>query len=447
MKYGEQSVIDSSFIRSFQLVRLLRVLRVSRVLRLVKALKGLTKLIQTFQWSFTALSYVLFLNIIIYGTTALMGCYLYEEEDISIKKQYNYYYINDYFNFNNFYTAYLLIFRCSTGENWPNIMMEYAYRNDGREASYSYAYFILSNFVTSVILLNLLLMVTLQQYDEFTNKAYNPIEKFNSFINEFNKSWNKFSTEENEGFRIKKVLISQFFMESNLVKLIPPEKNKLEFFKKYVSELKLFYDKEDYVYYHDVIFKFLYKKYGTQIDRENPENNLIFKTEKKIMKQIKTNINKYLHKKRGTIFTNILQNYNLISFNPLTSHLYYKYSYAYLKTFIKFYKERSQLSIDLKERKAHNRNFENTESQGYFEGEEESDNEGDESEDDEENEEIEDNEDEDESINIKSDQGKNTSYEIPNNNFYKEYKKSLRKKSKISSEKSEKKEDKKEVKK
>ena len=447
MKYGEQSVIDSSFIRSFQLVRLLRVLRVSRVLRLVKALKGLTKLIQTFQWSFTALSYVLFLNIIIYGTTALMGCYLYEEEDISIKKQYNYYYINDYFNFNNFYTAYLLIFRCSTGENWPNIMMEYAYRNDGREASYSYAYFILSNFVTSVILLNLLLMVTLQQYDEFTNKAYNPIEKFNSFINEFNKSWNKFSTEENEGFRIKKVLISQFFMESNLVKLIPPEKNKLEFFKKYVSELKLFYDKEDYVYYHDVIFKFLYKKYGTQIDRENPENNLIFKTEKKIMKQIKTNINKYLHKKRGTIFTNILQNYNLISFNPLTSHLYYKYSYAYLKTFIKFYKERSQLSIDLKERKAHNRNFENTESQGYFEGEEESDNEGDESEDDEENEEIEDNEDEDESINIKSDQGKNTSYEIPNNNLYKEYKKSLRKKSKISSEKSEKKEDKKEVKK
>ncbi len=50
-------------------------------------------------------------------------------------------------------------------------------------------------------------------------------------------------------------------------------------------------------------------------------------------------------------------------------------------------------------------------------------------------------------LNIKSDQGKNTSYEIPNNNLYKEYKKSLRKKSKISSEKSEKKKDKKEEKK
>ena len=104
-----------------------------------------------------------------------MGCYLYEE-DISKKNTNTYFYLNDYFNFDNFYTSYLLVFRCATGENWPNIMMELAYRNDGKEEGYSYAYFIITNFLTSVILLNLLLMVTLQQYDEFTNKTYNPIE-------------------------------------------------------------------------------------------------------------------------------------------------------------------------------------------------------------------------------------------------------------------------------
>ena len=46
-------------------------------------------------------------------------------------------------------------------------------------------------------------MVTLQQYDEFTNKNYNPIEKFESFLSEFNNSWNKFTTPEDKGIRIK----------------------------------------------------------------------------------------------------------------------------------------------------------------------------------------------------------------------------------------------------
>ena len=56
-------------------------------------------------------------------------------------------------------------------------------------------------------------MVTLQQYDEFRDKKYNPIDKFNSFLSDFNNAWNKFSTEEDEGFRIKKTLVAQFFVE------------------------------------------------------------------------------------------------------------------------------------------------------------------------------------------------------------------------------------------
>ena len=453
-KFSDVEGIDSSFLRTFQLIRVLKVLRVSRVLRLIKALKGLEKLIQTLYWSFSALSHVLLLTIIIFGTFALMGCYLYDGDKSQIKIK-NSYYTNDYFNFNNFYTSYLLIFRCSTGENWPNIMTEYAYGASG-EMGYSFVFFILDNFFTSVILLNLLLMVTLQQYDEFTDKQYNPIDKFNSFIKDFNSAWNKFSTGEDDGYRIKKILAAHFLMELNLQKFLFPEKNKLQYANKYVGDLKLYYDKEDYVYYHDVIFKIIYKLYGTKIDRENPDNNLIFKTEKKILKQIRQNISNYLMKRGGRNSLDKNQKNVLITFNPLTSHLYYKYSFQYMRVLVNFYKDAAQLYQQFNENSSKIENKElslskfdssyisgsnsnNKESGSNENDEDENDNEEEEEESDESNESNENN-DEEKSLNNKEseskEEDKSSSYNIPDNNLYNFYKKN--KLSKISENKSEK---------
>ena len=88
------------------------------------------------------------------------------------------------------------------------MMMELAFVDlDVVYEFYAYIFMIISNFFTNIIMINLFLMVTLQQYDEFTGKKYNPIEKFESFLTDFNNAWNKLSTEEDEGFRIKKNLI------------------------------------------------------------------------------------------------------------------------------------------------------------------------------------------------------------------------------------------------
>ena len=331
--------IDSNFLKSFQLIRVLKVLRVSRVLRLIKALKELEKLIQILQWSFYSLINVLYLTILIFSIFALLGCYLYDGDKYEKFKD-KFVYINEYYNTDNFYYSYLLIFRCATGENWHNIMMEMAYKEDGRGEGYSIIFFIVGNFITSVILLNLLLMVILQQYDDFTDKKDNPIEKFNSFLTNFNNSWNKFSTDEDEGFRIRKSLVTQFFMELNWSKLNFPEKGKVENIKKYVTDLKLIYDTEDCVYYHDVIFKLIYKQMGSKIIRNNQENNLIFKTEKNIQKEISNMIKNYINKRNGYNKQNL--KLSLFTFNPLTAHLYYKYSFLYMKTFINYYKENSE---------------------------------------------------------------------------------------------------------
>ena len=332
--------IDAAFLKSFQIIRVLRVLRVTRVLRLVKSLKGLERLIQTLGWSLNALGNIVLLMIIIFCIFSILGVYFYDGIDYAKYKD-KFYVINEYYNLDNFYNAFLFTFRCATGEKWPNMMMELAFVDLSMVyEAYAYVYMIISNFITGIIMLNLFLMVTLQQYDEFTGKKYNPIEKFESFLADFNNAWNKYSTPEDKGFRIKKGLVTNFFNDFNWKKLNFPEHRKLEHIKKYVSELKLRTDDEDNVYYLDIIYKVLVRQMGSQIDRNNPDNQLIFKTEKKVGDEVKRIINNYIgsHQKnqKGAKI-------NCITFNPYTSHLYFKISYVYIRTFLNFYKENSDL--------------------------------------------------------------------------------------------------------
>ena len=328
--------IDAAFLKSFQIIRVLRVLRVTRVLRLVKALKGLEKLIQTLTWSIRALANVFLLMLIIFCIFAILGCYFYD--GITYEKyKYKAIYINEYYNVDNFYNSFLLTFRCATGESWPNIMMELAFIDlQVVSEAYAYIYMIISNFVNSIIMLNLFLMVTLQQYDEFTNKNYNPIEKFESFLGEFNSSWNKYATSEDNGIRIKKELLVNFFMDYNWKKLNFPEKGKLQHVKRFITDLRLRSDKEGNIYYHDVICKIIISQLGSQVDKENPDNALIIRTEKRVQDEVKNIINSYIDKQEKKIKG---KKENAITFNPLTTHFYFKHSYYYIKTIINIYKE------------------------------------------------------------------------------------------------------------
>lgn len=114
---------NSSFLKSFQIIRVLRVLRVTRVLRLVKSLKGLEKLLQTLKFSATALSNVFILMFLIFCIFAIMGCYLYDTINYEDYKDYFIVY-NEYFNLDYFYNSFIFCFRCVTGESWPIIMVE-----------------------------------------------------------------------------------------------------------------------------------------------------------------------------------------------------------------------------------------------------------------------------------------------------------------------------------
>lgn len=94
------------------------------------------------------------------------------------------------------------------------------------------------NFVTYTIMLNLFLLVTLNQYEDFYRKETNPIEKFSEIINNFKQAWNKYSTESDDGYRIKNENMTNFLgqLEGDIMK----GKNKrVDLLKKYIMDLGL----------------------------------------------------------------------------------------------------------------------------------------------------------------------------------------------------------------
>jgi hypothetical protein len=87
-------------------------------------------------------------------------------------------------------------------------------------------------------MMNLFLLVTLQQYDEFYKKTENPIEVFNRIVDSFKNSWNYYCIDDDEGYRIKHNQLTNFLISFN-VDFLEDIKNSLDKRKKYIMDLNL----------------------------------------------------------------------------------------------------------------------------------------------------------------------------------------------------------------
>ena len=87
-------------------------------------------------------------------------------------------------------------------------------------------------------MLNLFLLVTLQQYEDFHRKKTNPIEKFNELLDGFKKAWNPVSSDIDQGLRIKNTDMNKFLL--SLEVFLNKNKTKsLDTIKKYIMDLTL----------------------------------------------------------------------------------------------------------------------------------------------------------------------------------------------------------------
>ncbi|XP_018406731.1 PREDICTED: voltage-dependent calcium channel type A subunit alpha-1 [Cyphomyrmex costatus] len=167
IEFGE-NFINVGFLRLFRAARLIKLLRQGYTIRI---------LLWTFVQSFKALPYVCLLIAMLFFIYAIIGMQVFGnialDADTSITK---------HNNFQSFIQGLMLLFRCATGEAWPNIMLSCVKgrscdpkaekdEQDSCGSNIAYAYFVSFIFFCSFLMLNLFVAVIMDNFDYLTRDS------------------------------------------------------------------------------------------------------------------------------------------------------------------------------------------------------------------------------------------------------------------------------------
>ncbi|XP_061715728.1 voltage-dependent calcium channel type A subunit alpha-1 isoform X11 [Cydia pomonella] len=167
MELGENT-FNVGFLRLFRAARLIKLLRQGYTIRI---------LLWTFVQSFKALPYVCLLIAMLFFIYAIIGMQVFGNIDLAPDSD-----MNRHNNFQSFIQALMLLFRCATGESWPNIMLACLKpakcdEKAGKSASepcgstLAYAYFVSFIFFCSFLMLNLFVAVIMDNFDYLTRDS------------------------------------------------------------------------------------------------------------------------------------------------------------------------------------------------------------------------------------------------------------------------------------
>ncbi|CAO1437735.1 unnamed protein product [Diamesa serratosioi] len=165
-EYGENS-FNVGFLRLFRAARLIKLLRQGYTIRI---------LLWTFVQSFKALPYVCLLIAMLFFIYAIIGMQVFGNIALIPESA-----LNRHNNFRTFVQGLMLLFRCATGESWPNIMLaclrgKACDPNANKEgescgSSLAYAYFVSFIFFCSFLMLNLFVAVIMDNFDYLTRDS------------------------------------------------------------------------------------------------------------------------------------------------------------------------------------------------------------------------------------------------------------------------------------
>ncbi|XP_049884619.1 voltage-dependent calcium channel type A subunit alpha-1 isoform X9 [Pectinophora gossypiella] len=167
MEFGENT-FNVGFLRLFRAARLIKLLRQGYTIRI---------LLWTFVQSFKALPYVCLLIAMLFFIYAIIGMQVFGNIELSADND-----INRHNNFRSFIQGLMLLFRCATGESWPNIMLaclkpakcDKAAGKSSNEvcgSTLAYAYFVSFIFFCSFLMLNLFVAVIMDNFDYLTRDS------------------------------------------------------------------------------------------------------------------------------------------------------------------------------------------------------------------------------------------------------------------------------------
>ncbi|XP_046610491.1 voltage-dependent calcium channel type A subunit alpha-1 isoform X1 [Neodiprion virginianus] len=163
-----ENFINVGFLRLFRAARLIKLLRQGYTIRI---------LLWTFVQSFKALPYVCLLIAMLFFIYAIIGMQVFgniaNDPASAIDRQNN---------FQSFFGSLLLLFRCATGEAWPNIMLACKKGRpcaqpkednaaEGCGSNLTYGYFVSFIFFCSFLMLNLFVAVIMDNFDYLTRDS------------------------------------------------------------------------------------------------------------------------------------------------------------------------------------------------------------------------------------------------------------------------------------
>ncbi|XP_042869770.1 voltage-dependent calcium channel type A subunit alpha-1-like isoform X14 [Penaeus japonicus] len=169
--YGEgtENFINVGFLRLFRAARLIKLLRQGYTIRI---------LLWTFVQSFKALPYVCLLIAMLFFIYAIIGMQVFGNMKFDPDTD-----LNRHNNFQSFFAALLLLFRCATGEAWQSIMLSCikgrpcdpdALKNNSEKtcgSNVAYMYFVTFIFLCSFLMLNLFVAVIMDNFDYLTRDS------------------------------------------------------------------------------------------------------------------------------------------------------------------------------------------------------------------------------------------------------------------------------------
>lgn len=270
-----------------QLVRVVRVLRISRLLRLAKGLESLKKLIMIITYALPAILNVLSLLLLVFFIYAILGVFLFYKVKNGVI-------IDDYFNFSNFHSAMTVLWRISTGEDYPSIMSDCTeYLNSKVYIIYYLSFVIVIDFVV----LELFVSIIIQHYDEFSNNPKNALNIFTQDFKIFKRCWLKFTLGKDH-FRIHKVSVVEFMqIATKELKILPVGQN-IDFIM-FIGTMNIPIDSEGYFYFNDVLYALFKKKFAvTKRKKHSKMLKFIRKEEHQVKIKLKKIREKYLKDKK-----------------------------------------------------------------------------------------------------------------------------------------------------
>jgi len=183
------SIVDAlmvEFAKNFFNVGFLRLFRAARLIKLLRQGYTIRILLWTFVQSFKALPYVILLIAMLFFIYAIIGMQVFGSLALNPFEE-----IERHNNFRTFVSGLQLLFRCATGEAWPNIMLscqggrpcdELAHRRNLSTgevldpekrcgSNFTYAYFVSFIFLCSFLMLNLFVAVIMDNFDYLTRDS------------------------------------------------------------------------------------------------------------------------------------------------------------------------------------------------------------------------------------------------------------------------------------